>query len=107
MNVLDKLRATGRTYNLVKKAKHLSDNGKEVYIIAAHGAHANYLKPLLKEYINKIEIISSSRRDFNWETLTIEGIHPEAEVLIDHYAIEFRYAKILKELHAYDNEFEF
>lgn len=39
---------------------------------------------------------------FDWERLSGRGMHPNCVVLVDHYAIESKFAVMLEMLHRYD-----
>jgi len=100
----DALRQTGRTTRMLEEAKALSTQGRAVYVVAANQHHAKQLACSLgKEWNGQIKIeTEGSLGNLDWETLTLRGAHPNCVVLIDHYAIESRFARVLEMLHRYD-----
>lgn len=96
-------RRTGRTTRMLDHAKQLSREGRAVYIIAASEREVKRLREMLGPGYPDIKIeTSGSLPNFDWEFLTLRGAHPNCRVLIDHYAIEVRYARMLEMLHYYD-----
>ena len=89
---------------MIEHARQLSKQGRAVYIIAINVNQAAYIQGDLgpeKPHGIKVET-SGSFRNFDWESMTLRGAHPNSVVLVDHAAIEQKYARLLKELHAYD-----
>lgn len=41
---------------------------------------------------------------FNWDLLGFPGAHQSCVMLVDHYAIERRFSKVLEMLHRYDHQ---
>ena len=105
-DLLDRLRGTGRTTRMLEQARKLEAEGKAVYIIAANAEQAAHLRHLLRldEGQTSIKVECPAPRTFIWETLTLLGAWPNCVVLVDHYAIESRYTRLLRELHRYDEE---
>jgi len=96
------LRGTGRTTRMLAEAKELAKSGRAVYVIAATQAHARQLKYMMGCDLGiKIEV-PSSLGNFDWDQMRLLGAHPNCAVLVDHYAIEMKYASILWMLHKYD-----
>lgn len=98
----DAKRATGRTTRMLDHAKRLEAQGRAVYVIAAHAQHAKMLQQLLpSETSIKVETPDSCG-NFDWFTLSLRGAHPRCAVLVDHFAIESKFARMLQMLTAYD-----
>lgn len=97
-------RRSGRTTRMLERAKKLNAEGRAVYVIADNKAEVNRLKILLGKDIGgiKVETQESLSLNFDWCTLRGPGMRPNCAVLVDHHAIEDRFAAVLKELHAYD-----
>lgn len=89
---------------MVQKAMGLNQSGKAVYIIAANLAEQHRIENLLPEHLrNQIKVETpDAPGNFSWEHMMLIGAHPNCAVLADHFAIECRFAAMLKELHAYD-----
>jgi hypothetical protein len=101
-------RQTGRTTRMLARAKQLAASGRAVYIIAANYAEAQRLvaalggdRPSVSIGGIKVETPETCG-NFDWLTLTLRGSHQNCVVLVDHHAIESRFAAVLQELHAYD-----
>ncbi len=96
-------RGTGRTYRMMKEARQLSSQGKAVYIIAANERDAVRLRRELGNEPHGIKVETAGSLDnFDWQSLRLLGAHPNCVVLVDHYAIEIKFAKILAELKRYE-----
>lgn len=103
---LDKLRATGRTTRMIKDALGLAGNGRAVYIIAATERHKHDIESLGGEALSLLGIkveTPDSLGNFDWNTMRLTGAHPNCVVLVDHHAIEVRFATMLDMLHRYDD----
>lgn len=98
----DPKRGTGRTTRMLAHAKQLEASGRAVYIIASDHQHAGNLRRLLPEETGiKVETPATAG-NFDWQTLALRGAHPNCVVLVDHYAIESHFARMLRMLTAYD-----
>ena len=98
--MLEVFRGTGRTTRMLDEAKRMAADGKAVYVIAANELQANELRSLAGESV-KVETAKSAG-NFDWEQLRLVGAHPNCVTLIDHYAIESRFARVLEMLHRFD-----
>lgn len=95
-------RQSGRTTRMLAEAGRLAKDGRAVYVIAANEVERRRLQSMLpNDSPVKVET-GSSPGNFDWDQLALRGAHPNCEVLVDHYAIEMRYSRILNELHRYD-----
>lgn len=101
-------RQTSRTTRMIEDAQRLSQAGRAVYVVVSNVAHAAMLKRGLPEGSGiKIETFDSLRNLVcDGSRIYLSGAHPNCVVLIDHHAIERRYAAILEMMHRYDNEQE-
>ncbi len=110
---LSHLRGTGRTTRMLRHAHQLAaEDGRAVYVIGATKEHAAQLQhaydqlfhpeddPAFRHGISFED--AQKLGGFSWETLSVRGAHPNCVFLVDHYAIEARYSRILQMLHAYD-----
>lgn len=46
--------------------------------------------------------LADSPGNFDWQTMTLVGAHPNCVVLVDHYAIEQTWSRMLEMLHRFD-----
>ena len=100
---MDKLRATGRTTRMLEHAKKLAREGRAVYVIADNTRDARRLQMLCGEPTLGIKFETPPTiGNLDWEHMQLRGAHPNCVVLVDHYAIEDRFARVLAMLHAYD-----
>lgn len=99
---VDKKRGTGRTTRMLEHAKALEAEGRTVYIIAANRQHAHLLRRCLPEGSSILIETPDSPGNFDWHTLSLCGANPNCVVLVDHFAIESRFSKMLAMLTAYD-----
>lgn len=96
------VRRTGRTVRMLAEAEKLSREGIAVYVVAGHGKHAAILRGLLEPGSRvKIET-SGGLGNLCWASMRLIGAHPNCVVLVDHYAIEQRFAPMLEMLHRFD-----
>jgi hypothetical protein len=91
---------------MLTEAINEASNGRAVYIVAADRRHVENLTKQLAQLGGlglgiKIET-PPDLSNFDWERLRLRGAHPNCLVLVDHHAIESRYARILHELHRWD-----
>jgi hypothetical protein len=107
--MIDRLRQTGRTTRMLEHARKLANDGKAVYVIASSEHHARQLSLAIGGDgrigvdIRGIKIETpTSCGNFDWETLSLRGAHPNCVVLVDHHTIEMQFAHILEAMHAYD-----
>jgi hypothetical protein len=89
---------------MIQEAKRLCDAGRAVYVLlspkqarqlqmAHSGARYNTIK---------FETLASVGPKFDWRTLRVAGMHPNCEVLVDHYVIEQAFPVWLEMLTRYD-----
>ena len=87
---------------MLEEAKRLSRMGFSVYVVAAYEVQAAHFKDKLKDYPS-IQVETFSTLDnLDPTTLSLTGAWPNCRVLVDHYAIERKYAGILEELVRYN-----
>jgi len=98
----DPKRGTGRTTRMIEHAKRLQAEGRAVYVIAANADHARMLRGMLPDDTTISVDTPESCGNFHWPTMMLRGAHPNCAVLVDHYAIESRFAPMLAMLTAYD-----
>ena len=89
---------------MIEHARKLAtEDGRAVYIIAANKQDQKRLRALVGEPAHGIKIETpESMGTFDWQSLTVPGAWPQVVVLVDHYAIESQFGKMLTMLHAYD-----
>lgn len=98
-------RATGRTTRMLQRAKQLEEQGRAVYIVCANQSEKLRLERELVDYPSiKLETFDSLGPHLDLETLRLRRGHPNCVVLVDHHAIESRFAALLEELGRYDEE---
>ena len=98
-------RQTGRTTRMLAEAKELAKAGRAVYIIAATKSDARHMESMAGDEMRDLGIkigAPSSIGNFYWDQMQLLGAHPNCVVLVDHYAIEMRYAAMLRMLHRWD-----
>lgn len=101
---------TGRTTRMLNEALRLAREGRAVYVLAANCHHVYTLERMSDQLFGNGEAsslgikfeVAHSLSDFDFETMTLRGAHPKCVVLVDHYTIECIYAKMLAELHRFD-----
>ncbi len=93
-------RGSGRTTRMLDEARRLADEGKAVYVIAANEAQRRQLQSVAGENV-KVETHTTAG-NFDWEQMRLIGSYPNCVTLVDHYAIESRFAKVLEMLHRFD-----
>lgn len=92
-------RATGRTTRMLQEASRLIDEGRAVYVIMDSKAAIDRVR----EFDDRIAFETpASSVTFDWEMMRLRGAHPNCVVLVDHYAIEQRYARLLEMLTRFD-----
>lgn len=100
---MDKKKQTGRTTRMLEHAKSLAKAGRAVYVIAATEHQRQWLEERLGSDSMGIKIETAwSLRNFDWGTMTLLGAHPNCAVVVDHFAIESRFRRMLEELVRYD-----
>ena len=96
-------RQTGRTTRMLQEACRLRDEGRAVYVLLANMQHVAMYKGRPEYDGLRFEtwgsLGPSSLDDYR---LRLRGAHPNCILLVDHYAIESRFAAVLRELHRFD-----
>ena len=84
-------RQTGRTSRMLESARRVAQEGRGVYVIAAHQRHAHELRHMLGSDADRIKVETAHGigQSLDWHTLTLRGAHRNCVVLVDHYTIEF------------------
>ncbi len=101
------LKQIGRTTRMLNHAKELARQGRAVYVVAANGRHLHDLEVMAGEEAQQLGIkfeTDGSLGNFDWQNLCLRGAHPNCVVLVDHYAIECKYATVLEMLNRYNVE---
>lgn len=93
------LRATGRTTRLIEEAKRLQQQGKPVVVVVATGQQVNEVRIKTGD---TVRVVHSQSPEWDWNEMRLYGHPLEIEYLIDHYAIEKKYSKVLQALHRFD-----
>jgi hypothetical protein len=84
-------------------ASQLAREGAAVYIVCANQHHARQMQELFTPS-SGIKCESwNSLGNLEIESLTLRGAHSNVVVLVDHFAIENRFNRLLEMLHRYDN----
>ena len=109
----DDRKGSGRTTRMVKHAIQLAEQGRAVYIMVARATAIHAVESIPVDGIPFRDFNRSSGlglqietpetlANFNWETLSLRGAHPNCVVLVDHFLIEATFHKMLTMLHQYD-----
>lgn len=107
----DTHRQTGRTTRMLAEAFKLAREGKAVYILAADSRHMSHIEEMADSLLGagkarflgiKFDTLTTLST-FDFQTMQLRGAHPNCCVLVDHWTIESRYAKMLEELHRYND----
>lgn len=104
MEILERSRRTGRTTRMMQEAIEQGKRGRAVYIIVHRADYGEDLRHRFPESVAagvKFETWQSLR-NLDAETLRLRDAHPNCAVLVDHFAIETRYGKLLEEWARYD-----
>lgn len=103
-------RRTGRSTRLIEEALRLSAEGKAVYVVCDSPAHVNVMSNMLaamnppRQHGIKFEN-ANLFPELNWQTMSLtKNAHPKCVVLVDHWAIERRYGRILEMLTRFDKQ---
>ena len=106
-------RQTGRTTRMIQRALRLCWEDKRApYIIAANERQRVLIRHMVEDLAAgkphgvKVETWNSLL-GFSCETMTAPLMHKNCVVLVDHFAIENRFALLLEELHRYDEGQEY
>lgn len=89
---------------MLEQAKEYARQGRAVYVMADNIADARRLEMqcgATREMRIRFETPEANRH-FDWENIRMIGAHSNCVVLVDHHAIEDRFARLLHELHRYD-----
>lgn len=101
---MQKLRGSGRTSRMVEHARKLAADGKRVVIVADNLGHSYQIRIdhqlMTSEHIQVKAF--SQLRDFDWEHMTRRGDAQDVVYLVDHHAIEDRFATVIEMLHRFD-----
>jgi ABC-type branched-subunit amino acid transport system substrate-binding protein len=100
----DRRRQTGRTTRMLAEAVKLAKKGKAVYIVVADMAQKRQMEKQFGKAFWGLGIkfeTPYSPGNFDWETMTFRGAHPDCVTLVDHYAIEARFPRLVEMLHRY------
>jgi hypothetical protein len=95
---------------MLSEAFKLAKEGKAVYVLAANSQHMYQMERLADRLFGSGEASAlgmkfetpASLTTFDFRTMQLKGAHPNCRVLIDHWAIESEYARMLSELHRFD-----
>ncbi len=88
---------------MLEHARELSKQRRAVYIVAANEQHADLLRQKLGDEPHGIKVeTENSIGTLDWQTLTLRNAHRNCVVLVDHYAIESRFAPLLEMVTRYD-----
>lgn len=105
---------TGRTTRMLQTALDAVEEGKAVYVIAAHLHHADLLKrQALVTFPDQWPSIERIKFE-TWHTcgnldpasMRLRGAWPNVKVVADHAAIASEFGALLREYHAYDTDEE-
>lgn len=90
---------------MINEAKKLAADGRAVYIVAANKIEAENIQYRIGAKTSSIKVNTEiTLSNFDWETMSLLGAHPNCVVLVDHYAIESKFPKLLEMLYRYDKK---
>jgi len=90
---------------MLAEAVKLAKKKRAVYIVVANASQKHLMEKQCGEAFRRLGIkfeTSESASNFDWETMALRGAHPNCVTLVDHYAIEARFPRIVEMLHRYD-----
>lgn len=88
---------------MLEHARELSKQRRAVYIVVANENHAEMLRRELGDEPHGIKVeTEESLGNLDWQTMTMRNAHPHCVLLVDHYAIESRFGRVLEMLTRYD-----
>lgn len=100
------LRATGRTTRMLEEAIRQDKQGRAVYVMAATHFQADWIKRKLLDMTKGkpggIKVEHPRSMNFDWDRMLMPGAHANCVILVDHFAIEDRFSKIIDALHRFD-----
>lgn len=104
---MQKLRATGRTTRMLAHAEQLARAGRAVYVVADTDRDCKRLQTQWLREGRPADLgvkfeTPGTLGNLDWEAMKLRNAHPNCVVLVDHWAIESRFARMLEMLHAYD-----
>lgn len=86
---------------MMEEAKRLASEGKSVAIIVGSDVSKTQMESDLSG--TGVRVVLHRDPNIDWERLAIKGWNStNAITLIDHYAIEQKYSRLLEMLHRYD-----
>jgi hypothetical protein len=99
-------RNTGRTSRMLESARLVAQEGRGVYVIAAHQRHADELRHMLGSDAGRIKVETAHGigHRLDWTTMTLRGHLRDCVVLVDHYTIESLFGAILSEWVRYEQD---
>lgn len=103
---MEALRATGRTTRMLERAVELAKKGNRVCVVVANSSQVpivfKEIENLDENFMRRQIIVRSVSDSFDWNIYRFPSEHPSVIHLVDHYAIESRYAGLISMLHAFD-----
>jgi hypothetical protein len=88
---------------MLEEARRLKNEGRAIYVMAADYQHAKILREQFGDENNSVKFETpSSLQNFDWRELRLVNAHPNCVVLVDHFAIEVHFSRLLQMLHRYD-----
>lgn len=114
------MRASGKTTRMLREAVNEAKSGKYVFVVAANQVHVGLLMdqaerlaedvhteragatPKLYVGDGQISFETIGSGSFDPVRMKFHGAHPNTLIHVDHFAIEDRFAAILKEHSRYD-----
>ena len=103
-----RLARSGRTARMLFEACQLALHGQPVHVFGADREHCEKLKDQFRELMGvDAETVGVIVRpvpvQYNWQAMQAPGWGAQGKpYLIDHHVIERHFAKMLKELHRFD-----
>ena len=94
---------TGRTTRMLAHARSLRDQGRAVYVLVHSKQYGDMLALAQENKGLRFETFDSlGPSGLDERRMTLRAAHPNCVLLVDHHAVEARYAAALRRMCEYD-----
>lgn len=99
-------RQSGRTQRMINEAMSKADAGKHVTIVAANFQEEKRIAGIIKQFAQRhgrghgVMVVAADSPHIDWERMKVRSC--ESLLLVDHYAIETKFRKVLEMLRRWD-----
>ncbi len=90
---------------MLDDAVRYAKEGRAVYVMVARHSHKLDIVASRGDELDRLGIkveVPGSSMLFDWRTMRVPGSHSNCVFLVDHWAIEQKFGRILEMLHRYD-----